>query len=75
MARTFDFAQPVVNSVRLRQWGICAKCGERLDDLVEHAHHVIPNQTGRATDPADAFLRSTDNCVILSVRPLSRHGT
>jgi hypothetical protein len=28
-------------------------------------HHVIPDQIGRVDVPADAFLRTVENCVIL----------
>jgi 5-methylcytosine-specific restriction endonuclease McrA len=65
MGRPFDFHRPTQQSARLRQGGRCAHCGERLDDLWEHAHHVIPNQVGRVANPADDFLRSEDNCVVL----------
>jgi 5-methylcytosine-specific restriction endonuclease McrA len=65
MGRSFDFPHYVQREARLRQWGICAHCGERLDDTWEHAHHVIPNQCGQAENPSHAFLRSSDNCAIL----------
>ena len=65
MPRPFDFDASTKNTARFRQWGLCAGCGESLDDLYEHAHHVIPNQTGDPARKDDAFLRSADNCVIL----------
>jgi hypothetical protein len=48
-----------------RQWSRCAHCGKNLTIQVGHAHHVIPAQTGNRSKPADTFLRSVDNCVIL----------
>ncbi|MEQ1831479.1 MAG: HNH endonuclease signature motif containing protein [Candidatus Eisenbacteria bacterium] len=46
-------------AARLRQYGRCAGCGERLDDIEEHAHHVHPHALGGAD--------AVDNCVILCV--------
>jgi 5-methylcytosine-specific restriction endonuclease McrA len=65
MVRPFDFRRSVLDQARLRQWGLCAHCGESMDDVVEHGHHVIPNQIGRPGVAADAFLRTAVNCVIL----------
>jgi 5-methylcytosine-specific restriction endonuclease McrA len=65
MARPFEFLKPTVAEARLRQWGLCAHCGDSLDDVWENAHHVIPNQTGTPKQAASAFLRTADNCVIL----------
>ena len=65
MARPFDFDRATKNPAFFRQWNLCACCGVSLLDLHDHAHHVIPNQIGDTSDPADAFLRSADNCVIL----------
>ncbi len=65
MARPFDFNALTVQLARLRQDSLCACCGESLDDVVEHAHHVIPNQSGDPTDARHAWLRSEENCVLL----------
>jgi hypothetical protein len=65
MARPFDFSQTVQRAARLRQWGLCGHCGDSLDHRLEHAHHVIPNQSGTIENPAAAFLRSAENCAIL----------
>lgn len=65
MPRPYDFTDATQRDARMRQWGLCAHCGERLDDRWEHAHHVIPNQIGRPGDRADDFLRGADNCVII----------
>jgi 5-methylcytosine-specific restriction endonuclease McrA len=65
MARPFEFDQRTKGQAFLRQWNLCAHCGRNLSSLFDHAHHVIPNQTGVVGNPADAFLRSVDNCVIL----------
>ena len=48
-----------------RQWNRCANCGTYLSFKVGRAHHVIPAQTSSMDKPADTFLRSVDNCVIL----------
>lgn len=65
MGRPFDFSWKVQQTARLRQEGICACCGDDLSDLVEHAHHVIPNQSGVSAKPEHLWLKSTDNCVVL----------
>jgi hypothetical protein len=65
MARPFDFKNPVQGQTRLRQQGLCACCGELLDDLVEHAHHVVPNQSGNPRNPNHGWLSSVQNCVVL----------
>jgi hypothetical protein len=65
VARPFEFALSVKTQARIRQAGMCAVCGSSLDDFVEHAHHVIPNQSGSSNDPSHAPLRSVDNCVVL----------
>jgi 5-methylcytosine-specific restriction endonuclease McrA len=65
MAREFQFRTPAQSQARFRQSGMCAQCGENLDDLEEHAHHVIPNQSGRANDPNHRWLAFADNCVVL----------
>jgi hypothetical protein len=51
MARTFEFNAFTLSQARLRQRGLCACCGEDLTALVEHDHHVIPNQSGRQYRP------------------------
>lgn len=63
MARPFDFRRDVSFAARMRQNGLCALCGTGLDDSEEHAHHVVPNQSGNPDDPEDEWLRSTENCV------------
>lgn len=55
MARAFDFNTATRSKARLRQDSSCAFCGENLDDMEEHAHHVIPNQSG---DPGNAAHRT-----------------
>jgi hypothetical protein len=65
MSRTFEFSTPMKAQARLRQWGLCAKCGHSMNNSLEHAHHVVPDQIGRSGDPADVFLRSVDNCIVL----------
>lgn len=65
MARPFNFPSQTKFEARLRQKGQCACCGDPLDDVMEHAHHVIPNQSGSAKNPKHAWLRSVDNCVVL----------
>jgi len=65
MARAFAFKTPAQAQARLRQAGLCAHCGDSLDDIEEHAHHVIPNQAGNPRDPDHAWLASPENCVIL----------
>lgn len=63
--RPFDFKFPAQFEARLRQHGMCAHCGEWLDDLEERAHHVAPNQTGDPADLKHGWLSSADNCVII----------
>jgi 5-methylcytosine-specific restriction endonuclease McrA len=65
MKRPFNFKDTTKREAFKRQWNLCAHCGENLSDFFDHAHHVIPNQTGRAGNVADQFLRTVDNCVIL----------
>jgi hypothetical protein len=65
MARPFDFGRDAIFAARVRQKGLCAVCGFRLRDSVEHAHHVIPNQSGDPEDSDDDWLRRTENCVYL----------
>lgn len=65
MSRPFDFSDPTWFEARLRQGGVCARCGEDLTDLAEYGHHVVPNQSGKAGDPNHFWLRSADNCVVV----------
>ena len=65
MARPFDFDSNVKTVARIRQGALCACCGESLDDVEEHAHHVIPNQSGTVGNPRHAWLREAANCVVL----------
>jgi hypothetical protein len=65
MGRPFAFRSAAQSAARVRQLGRCARCGDSLDDVEEHAHHVIPNQSGNPGDPRHAWLRSADNCVVL----------
>jgi 5-methylcytosine-specific restriction endonuclease McrA len=67
-ARAFDFNEPVKREVIGRQQGLCASCGTSFStshSAFPNFHHVIPNQAGNPADPADAFLRESDNCVML----------
>jgi len=63
--RPFDFDDTVRREARLRQFGLCAHCGDSLTDQWEEAHHAIPNQSGDPNHPAHAWLRTVDNCVVL----------
>jgi hypothetical protein len=65
MSRPYDFTRGVQDAARLRQSGKCAVCGRNLDDLEEHAHHVVPNQSGNPNDPNHDWLRTVENCVII----------
>jgi 5-methylcytosine-specific restriction endonuclease McrA len=65
MSSSFLFDQGTKARARLRQNGRCAACSRQLNNLVEHAHHVVPKQTGTVSAPHDQWLRSLDNCVIL----------
>jgi len=64
-ARPFSFSPGTSNEARMRQRGLCAHCGECLDDELEFGHHVVPNQCGNPADPAHAWLRTLVNCVAL----------
>lgn len=68
MSRPFSFSPSVKREARLRQYGKCAHCFECLTDIEEHAHHVVPNQSGNPANPAHAWLSSVDNCVVLCYR-------
>jgi 5-methylcytosine-specific restriction endonuclease McrA len=63
--RPFDFPDTVKDEARLRQFGLCACCGDSLDDEWEEAHHVVPNQSGDPTNPEHSWLRTLENCVVL----------
>jgi 5-methylcytosine-specific restriction endonuclease McrA len=65
MARPFEFPPATRSQARLRQNGVCACCGDSLDDVEEHGHHVIPNQSGNPRDPNHQWLSSAENCVVL----------
>jgi 5-methylcytosine-specific restriction endonuclease McrA len=63
--RPFAFAPGTSNAARLRQRGLCAQCGESLDDELEFGHHVVSNQCGNPSDQSHAWLRTLQNCVAL----------
>jgi hypothetical protein len=65
MVRPFDFSKEAKDQAFVRQWNRCAHCGQSLVDVLDHAHHVVPNQIGKAGDPRDSWMRSQDNCVVL----------
>ena len=65
MGRPFDFAGKVKDEAYFRQRGLCALCGRSLRSLIEHAHHVVPNQAGVAGNPGHRWLRTAVNCVVL----------
>jgi len=65
MARPFDFPDATKRQVFLRQWNLCAHCGDSLIEAYDHAHHVVPNQLGRGGRASDAWMRDPDNCVML----------
>ncbi len=65
MSRPFSFTPAVKFQARFRQNGKCACCGDSLDDVIENAHHVIPNQSGDETKPDHKWLATEENCVVL----------
>jgi len=69
MKRLFNFNKNVKRQARLRQCvngqARCAACSDNLDDIYEHAHHVIPNQSGNALFKSHYWLKMPENCVIL----------
>jgi len=65
MSRPFEFRESVKREAFRRQAGQCAVCGRSLADIYDHAHHVVPNQRGRARHSEDAWIRESDNCVVL----------
>ncbi len=65
MTRPFDFSESTKRRAFFRQWNHCAHCGRSLVNVVDHAHHVVPNQVGRPGHPGDAWISGEDNCVML----------
>lgn len=65
MSRPFEFTPRIKKAARLRQFGRCGCCGDRLEDIEESAHHVVPNQSGHRDNPAHAWIGGVDNCVIV----------
>ena len=65
MARPFEFRDTTKQQAFVRQWNLCAHCGQSLFDVFDHAHHVVPNQVGRPGNDADTWIAEADNCVIL----------
>lgn len=63
--RAFDFPETIIKQARLRQFGLCAGCGDSLVDVWEEAHHVIPNQSGNPANQDHGWLRTVENCVIV----------
>ncbi|MGY4598125.1 hypothetical protein ACVWXL_005871 [Bradyrhizobium sp. GM22.5] len=63
--RHFDFSPSVKREVIDRQSNRCARCGHKLNDVEDSAHHVVPDQSGEKDSPSDRFLRYADNCVYL----------
>ncbi len=61
----FRFSDTTKHQAFYRQWNRCAYCGANLIYKMDHAHHVIPVQSGKLNDQHDVFLKSLDNCVIL----------
>ncbi len=65
MTRPFDFTATERFQARFRQSGRCACCNVDLNSVAEHAHHVVPNQSGSPDSPQHAWLRTQINCVVL----------
>jgi len=67
--RPYDFSEETLRAVFARQRGLCASCGEDLNDQSisdnPNAHHVYENQIGDPNNPDHDWLRSPDNCVYL----------
>jgi 5-methylcytosine-specific restriction endonuclease McrA len=63
--RRFEFSPGTKAKARERQDGKCAKCGTNLFYHEEHAHHVVPNQSGDWEIEDDAYMKTKENCVIL----------
>ncbi len=51
MKRAFEFNATEQFHARFRQGGRCACCHVDLNSVVEHAHHVVPNQSGSPDSP------------------------
>ena len=67
MTRPFDFDDSARKQARFRQWGLCACCGDSMDDDEDHAHHVIPNQSGNPSNVTHHWLATAENCVVLHI--------
>ncbi len=65
MKRNFEFSEDVKRKAFFRQWNLCAHCGRSLVNVVDNAHHVLPNQVGSTKNANDQWIRSVDNCVII----------
>jgi 5-methylcytosine-specific restriction endonuclease McrA len=65
MKRAFEFSELVKNQAFFRQWNRCAHCGHSLINTFDHAHHVVPNQSGNPNNANHEWLKTVDNCVIL----------
>ena len=69
MNRPFSFNNNIKRQARLRQCvngqAKCAVCSAELDSTYEHAHHVIPNQSGNIMFQGHYWLKMPENCVIL----------
>ena len=66
--RPYEFSEKVKRAAISRQRGLCALCGGNFtqeEDLMVQFHHVIPNQLGNPADPADDWIRTLINCVLL----------
>lgn len=66
----FSFSYHVKLKAYNRQNYRCATCGENLIKLLRQneynpAHHVMPVQSGDMEDPADKWMRTAENCVML----------
>ena len=69
MNRPFKFNENIKRQARLRQSvngrTKCAVCSENLENIYEHAHHVVPNQSGDVKNQKHIWLKMAENCVIL----------
>jgi len=63
--RNFPFTLLTRQEACIRQYGRCARCNEKLNDLWDEGHHVIPDQAGNRGNPQHAWMGSTINCVVL----------
>jgi len=62
--RRHNFTQKTKKEAFYRQGGRCAHCGDELDDMIDRAHHVVPDQASRGKR-IDAFIETVENCVYL----------